>query len=254
MAVKRFDVPRTIVLMQVLTGGLGGALSFDATFERINLADVSYYEPKCPPQVLDMPPSRAGSSISCAMRCLANTGCSFFSVPGNACWLWSFPLDASYNKAVFSVPTVLSYRPRLDPSSFPTDVAIGKPVTWGSNHTIYAQAPMLTRGSWCLPNGTDCYGSLVQGNWATVDLLQSLPVTRVTLTAPAGSKIDFFYNIVVRAGNTGTKSDPKIGVTPMFATDNQVIQFKVSGSVRYVRIQNEAELKSILVCKLQAFL
>ncbi|XP_018008911.1 uncharacterized protein LOC108666527 [Hyalella azteca] len=133
---------------------------------------------------------------------------------------------------------------------------MGKPVFTAGVFDGYSSASMLTAGTTCYNTMEDCFCSPDYDNWAVVDLQTSLPIRTVVITGPAFDDVEYFRNIVVRAGNIGNDTDPIIGTTPNInGSDYQQYTLAIaSGSIRYIRLQYEANIAAICFCKLQAFL
>ncbi|XP_047740017.1 uncharacterized protein LOC125179016 [Hyalella azteca] len=153
-------------------------------------------------------------------------------------------------------PTVVAYWPKRTAPVTVIDVAMGKPVSSPGAYPGFAPETSLTAGTTCYNKFEDCFCSLNNDNWVVVDLQASLPIRKVVITGPTDRGVNFFLDVVVRAGNTGLVTDPIIGTTPSTPSPNfQTYTMTIaSGNVRYIRLQYEAGIAAICFCKVQAFL
>ncbi|XP_047735628.1 uncharacterized protein LOC125177618 [Hyalella azteca] len=227
------------------------------TYQAFALTNVPYFEGLCVPTYVEVNLARGISPrILCLLKCRQLPTCTFFTVAGSVCKLWTFTLDESYHLGNFTTPTVTSYWPKLGPTAPRRDVALMKPATSGSIYWIFQSGAMLTYGSMCFPNPNNCTATNFSVNWARVDLLQPEPVKTIVLTAPVNAALPYFANITIRAGNNGDGTDPIVGKTPpALVANNQKVSFNVTfGAFRYIFLRHETPNQPIALCKVQALL
>ncbi|XP_018010564.1 uncharacterized protein LOC108667962 [Hyalella azteca] len=229
------------------------ALLQQKTFEKFFLGNLTRHTSLCPPVNVTLDTHFVSARhILCLDRCLASSNCTFFSLDGIKCSLWSFGVDASYQTATFAAPTLAAHKPSaLMP---PVDVALAKLVIPGSVYPGGYDAAVLTMGTSCIRKMEDCFCTSTTKNFAKIDLGAPQPVAKIVLTAPTTDDCPYFTGIRIRAGLLGDATDPVVGTTPtQVPTQSQQFEFPVTtGPVQYVYLWRPATGDAMCLCKVQA--
>ncbi|KAF2353791.1 Galactose-binding domain-like [Trinorchestia longiramus] len=244
-----------VLFVVLLERSISSVTVYDQTFQKFQLADVARYQSKCPPEMIHMSHlPQIAAKIQCHVQCIIKGDCTFFSVNGAYCWLWTFGLDPSYSTADLGSQTTTAYKPMV--SSGPQDIALGKPVSATSTFPGY-NITMLTRGSLCFPVMEDCFCTDTgESKIIQVDLEAEYLVSKIAVMASIGEDCQYFTDMTIWAGVTGnTTTDTNVGTTSsQIPPDYETVEFSVNSIVRYITLERQLTLNAMCLCKIQAFL